>query len=96
MTATPQKEIEEILDALNIHHCFKQIIGSPTNKTKAVSKIMRSYKIKPEDAVMVGDSSGDHQAAAENDIMFVLRETSLNQNLKKIHSGAVIKDFANG
>jgi UDP-glucose 4-epimerase len=96
VTATPQEEIEEILDALNIHHCFKQVIGSPTNKTTAVSKIMRSFKIKPEDAVMVGDSTGDHQAAVENDIMFVLRETSLNQNLQKIHSGPVIKDFSNG
>lgn len=95
VTATPQKEIEEILDALNIRHCFKQVIGVPTNKTIAVSTMMRNYEIRPEDAVMVGDSPGDHQAATENDIAFILRRTSFNQNLQKIHPGAVIKDFSN-
>jgi phosphoglycolate phosphatase-like HAD superfamily hydrolase len=94
VTATPQKEMEEILSALNIPHCFKQVIGSPSNKTIAVSKMMRNYKIEPEDAVMVGDSASDHQAATENNIAFILRRTSLNQNLQKIHSGAVIKDFS--
>ena len=95
VTATPQKEMEEILDALNIRHCFKQVIGSPSNKTIAVSTMMKNYKIKPEDAVMVGDSTSDYQAATENDIAFVLRRTNLNRDLQKIHSGAVIKDFSN-
>ncbi len=95
VTATPQKEMEEILDALNIRHCFKQVIGSPSRKTLAVSVMIRNYRIKREGAVMVGDSASDYQAAIENDIAFVLRRTNLNQNLQKIHSGAVIKDFSN-
>lgn len=96
ITATPQQEMEEILDALNIGHYFKQVIGSPTSKTIAVATMMRNYKIKPEGVVMVGDSTSDHQAATENDIAFILRKTNLNQNLQKIHPNAMIKDFSNG
>jgi phosphoglycolate phosphatase-like HAD superfamily hydrolase len=95
VTATPQKEMEEILHALKNRHCLKQVSGSPSSKTIAVSIMIQNYRIKLEDAVMVGDSDGDHQAATENDIAFVLRRTNLNQNLQKIHSGAVIKDFSN-
>jgi len=94
VTATPQKEMEEILDALNILHCFKRVIGSPTNKTVAVFTMMEKYKIRPEDAVMVGDSTSDHQAALDNDIAFILRRTSLNMNIQNSHSSAVIKDFS--
>jgi phosphoglycolate phosphatase-like HAD superfamily hydrolase len=95
VTATPQKEMEEILDALNIRHCFKQVIGSPSTKITAVSAMMQNYKIEPESAVMVGDSTIDYEAATENDIAFILRSTSLNRDLQQIHSGVVIKDFSN-
>jgi len=96
ITATPQQEMEEILDVLSIGHFFKQVIGSPTGKTAAVAELMRNYKIKPEDTVMVGDSSSDYQAAIENDIVFILRKTNLNQNLQNFLYSAMIKDFSNG
>jgi len=56
--------------------------------------MMEKYKIRPEDAVMVGDSTSDHQAALDNDIAFILRRTSLNMNIQNSHSSAVIKDFS--
>ena len=31
VTATPQEEIEQILDALEISHCFREVYGAPTN-----------------------------------------------------------------
>ena len=95
VTATPQKEIEEILGVLNIRQCFRQVVGSPPNKTIAVATMMRNCKIKPESAVFVGDSICDYQAAIDNGLAFILRRTSLNRTAQEIHSGAVINDFSN-
>ena len=45
VTATPQKEIEDIISSLKIKNLFKEIIGSPTKKRDALQKIMVDFQV---------------------------------------------------
>ena len=45
ISATPQEEIEYILEKLKINHFFKSIIGSPIDKSDAINKILKKVKI---------------------------------------------------
>jgi phosphoglycolate phosphatase-like HAD superfamily hydrolase len=83
VTATPQLEIEYILDQLKIKLYFQKVIGSPINKGKAVESLLKEYDIDPIQAIMVGDSISDYKAAESNHVAFVLRRTSLNEELQK-------------
>jgi HAD superfamily hydrolase (TIGR01549 family) len=93
ITSTPQHEIEDIIDKLNISRYFKRIIGSPTTKKDAIKNIIVNYSIKPEESIMVGDSVSDYEAAVLNQTAFVLRKTNLNQDLQKKLSCLMISNY---
>jgi len=93
VTATPQKEIEEIISKLKIIDYFVQIIGSPIVKGEAVKYLMSKYNIIPSRAVMIGDSKSDYKAALDNNISFILRKTSLNINLQHILDCKMVDNF---
>ena len=93
VTVTPQQEIEEILNALHIAHCFTGVYGAPTEKTEAMADIISRYTIDASDAVMVGDSKGDYDAAKKNGIPFVLRRTQYNTDLQNTLNCDMIDDF---
>ena len=95
ITATPQKEIEFIVDQLRISHYFKKIVGSPTRKSEAIKMILQSYSIPYEESMVIGDSISDYQAAVENKIYFLLRKTNLNLKLQKELNCPQISDFHN-
>jgi len=96
ISATPQKEIEMILDALKIDSQFEEVIGSPTTKDVAVSNIMAQYQLEASDCVMVGDAISDYKAATNNNISFVLRKTPLNRYLQAQLECEMIQDFSHG
>ena len=87
VTATPQQEIEHILAALGIAHCFREVYGAPTSKTAAIRGVLQHLKCRPEQALMVGDSETDLDAANANQVAFLLRRTALNQSLQERHRG---------
>ena len=93
ITATPQEEIEEILSALHIAHCFKEAYGAPTEKSEAMADIIKRYTIDALDAVMVGDSKNDYNAAKKNGVPFVLRRTPNNVDLQHSLECNMIDDF---
>lgn len=95
VTATPQSEIEEILSSLKIGQYFQKVIGSPTNKGDAIKSLLGEYSIKLNEAVMIGDSSSDYEAASANHVPFILRRTNLNHELQKRLDCPMIKDFCN-
>ena len=82
VTATPQEEIEEILDELQVIHYFKNIVGAPKKKVKAINEMIDFYGIALQDAIMIGDSKTDYEAAKENNIDFILRKTHENLELQ--------------
>jgi len=93
VTATPQQEIESIIDNLEIRQYFKEVIGSPTKKEDAIRMLLTDYSIEPEQAVMIGDSSSDYYAALANQVSFILRRTKLNRNLQEKLDCLMIKGF---
>jgi phosphoglycolate phosphatase-like HAD superfamily hydrolase len=93
VTATPKNEIDEILEELNITQFFDEVYGSPTSKNNAIASVLKSLKIDPKDAIMIGDSSSDYDAAMSNGILFILRRTELNYHLQKKCGTNIIEDF---
>jgi len=96
VSATPQAEMEEILDSLDIFHFFSYIVGAPTTKEVAIKNIVDRYDLHPKDVVMIGDASNDYEAAQANGIHFVLRRTSLNKRLQLQYKCTMIDDFCYG
>ena len=93
VTATPQEEIEYIVNKLKIGRYFMEIIGSPANKKDAISSLLLKYSIIPERAVMIGDSHSDYDASIANNISFIIRGTNLNKKLQSSLDCQVINDF---
>ncbi len=88
MTATPQEEIEQILQALDITHYFREIHGAPTEKTTVVHDVLEHLHCLSEQALVVGDSDTDISAAEENNVVFLLRRTPFNQSLQERFQGS--------
>ncbi len=95
ITATPQDEIEEITENLNIKDYFKNIIGSPTKKLNAIKDLLYNNKINPNESLMIGDSENDYLAAIDNMVPFILRKTNLNKKLQHKINSRMIENFLN-
>jgi phosphoglycolate phosphatase-like HAD superfamily hydrolase len=89
VTATPQSDIVEIAAALDLDRCFREIHGAPTRKAEAVRGVLERTGCAPAEALVIGDSDADYEAAAANRVPFLLRRTPLNQALQERCRGAV-------
>lgn len=93
VTATPQEEIEQILGALDLAHCFREVHGAPTKKTCAIGEVLARQNYAPEQALMIGDAETDRQAAQANAVPFLLRRTPLNLKLQASYDGPIFNDL---
>jgi phosphoglycolate phosphatase-like HAD superfamily hydrolase len=93
ITATPQREIEYILKALDLEKVFFKVYGSPIKKSDAIFESISEIRIEPSKCLVIGDSIEDYEAAAVNGVTFLLRETEDNKNSFISYSGPSIKDF---
>ena len=93
VTATPKNEIEVILERLGIRSFFQYVYGAPLPKTDAIAEVMKRYSLKPEQAIMIGDATADFNAAANNSVSFLLRQTAINGVLQKSYTGPQFRDF---
>ena len=75
VSATPEKELNEITTAKGMHKYFKQIYGAPINKKEILKKIMISEKVSAEEMIFIGDSPEDEQDAIKVGIYFVTRKS---------------------
>lgn len=87
ITATPQEEIDQILNALNIAGCFREVHGAPKAKTSVVKDVLKRLNFPLEQALVVGDSGADLEAAEDNNVAFLLRCTQENSNIQEKFSG---------
>jgi phosphoglycolate phosphatase-like HAD superfamily hydrolase len=81
VSATPTNEINEIVETRKLSKYFINIYGSPEKKPPIVGKIIREHKLNKADTVFLGDALSDYEAATENNIDFILRETPENLEL---------------
>lgn len=87
VTATPQAEIQQILEGLDLASCFREVHGAPTPKTTAIRDVLDHLKCLSGNALMVGDSDSDLHAAENNGVPFLLRRTAFNQALQNRYHG---------
>jgi HAD superfamily hydrolase (TIGR01549 family) len=81
VSATPDKEIKEIVAQKGLQGYFKAIYGAPLSKNEAIENILRDFKLKREEVIFVGDALNDHNAALASNIKFVGRLHRDNNNL---------------
>lgn len=95
VSATPQHEMEDILMALNFINYFAEIFGAPASKKESIRQSLEKYKITPEECLMIGDARADMDAAAHNNVPFLLRIHDTNKQLFSQFTGETIYDFRN-
>lgn len=95
MTGTPQEEIEQILQALNITCYFREVHGAPKTKVDVVKDVLNRLHFSPEQTLVVGDSKIDLEAAKSNNVAFLLRATKINLSLQNMFSGPRFEELKN-
>jgi phosphoglycolate phosphatase-like HAD superfamily hydrolase len=93
LTATPQEEIEDIVGTLQIAYCFQEVHGAPTAKADAIASVLDRWDLPRAQALVIGDSHSDYEAAVANGVEFLLRRTPLNITLQRRFSGLQCDDF---
>lgn len=94
ITGTPTIEIKPILEQRKMNQYFVEAFGSPEKKSHWVKHIMAKENIEANQCVFVGDALADYNAAVENDITFILRETKEAGDLFKDYKGYKVKDMS--
>lgn len=93
VTATPQNEIERILNRLSIMLDFSNIFGAPMTKSEAITSCLDIYRIPPKETIMIGDSRADYEASRNCGTNFILRRTPENVSLMNDYIGDSINNF---
>lgn len=93
VSATPQDELEQILQVLDLRKCFADVFGAPTSKKEAISMTLESYNIAPQHCLMIGDAKADWDAAQTNQVPFLLRRHATNGQVFKDYTGDSVEDF---
>jgi phosphoglycolate phosphatase-like HAD superfamily hydrolase len=96
VTATPQAEMQQILQALSISRWFREVHGAPTAKADAIAAVLSRWQCRREDSLVIGDSESDHKAAQATGVEFLLRRTALNRDLQRTYRGLQCEDFLHG
>ena len=73
-SATPQDELQAIVDRRELARFFSGVYGSPRKKCEIIAHILAEQAIDPDQALFVGDALNDHRAAAACRVPFVGRE----------------------
>jgi phosphoglycolate phosphatase-like HAD superfamily hydrolase len=96
VTATPKIEIDEILMELNISDFFREVYGYSISKANGIALGIEMFKFELNKTIMIGDSLSDFNAAIDNNVPFLLRQTSSNIDLQNDLNCLMFKDFING
>jgi phosphoglycolate phosphatase-like HAD superfamily hydrolase len=72
-SATPQDELERIIEKRGMTRYFDDIFGSPPDKTEIIREIIGTHRLDPAGVLMIGDGRADYDAAIANGVRFVGR-----------------------
>jgi phosphoglycolate phosphatase-like HAD superfamily hydrolase len=70
VSGSEKEELHWVCEQLEIKKYFKSLEGSPTPKPDLLENIIKIWKYKPENCVLIGDSINDYDAAEINGIKF--------------------------
>jgi phosphoglycolate phosphatase-like HAD superfamily hydrolase len=95
VSATPQEELDFIVQSLALTRCFRSIFGAPAKKTDIIRQVLLAKSLNPSSCLMIGDAQADLDAAEANQVPFLLRKYSGNSELFSNYLGPSIEDFSN-
>jgi HAD superfamily hydrolase (TIGR01549 family) len=75
VSATPQEELEYIIEKRGLKQFFNNVFGSPKRKEEHIKNILSEYSVSAGSTVFIGDSLNDWKAAKETGIRFIARIT---------------------
>lgn len=81
VSATPQAELERIIDGRGLQPHFREVRGTPGAKAAILAELMESHSLGRDELLMVGDGLSDYLAARAAGVAFVLRETPEQEEL---------------
>jgi len=93
ISATPQKEIKEIVKLRQMDRFFKKIVGSPRTKKENLEYLFNEYDVASAEAIYFGDARSDYEAAKENDVDFIGIVNEKSKELQELNDILKIKDF---
>lgn len=70
VSGSDEKELNYLCNELGLTKYFKTIERSPTPKNDLVKNILQKYSYNPKEAILIGDSINDFDAANINGIKF--------------------------
>jgi phosphoglycolate phosphatase-like HAD superfamily hydrolase len=70
-SATPQKEMREIIKARGMDNKFSYVLGSPRSKVDNITKVLAKYSCNKNELLFFGDSQADLNAAIICDVDFI-------------------------
>lgn len=78
-SVTPEEELSLILRQRRLAHWFRNVYGCPPwTKPKAIQDVLARERIKPADALLIGDAAGDQKAAQLTGVNFLARDSGLS------------------
>jgi phosphoglycolate phosphatase-like HAD superfamily hydrolase len=73
VSATPEQELQGIVERRGWSSHFVEICGAPATKTELIAGILERHGLTPERVLMIGDALEDYRAAMANGVGFVGR-----------------------
>ena len=71
ISGSPQDELLYIVSERGLARFFRSVIGAPTQKPEAFSRIIRAHAVPPERVLAIGDSTTEFEAARSLRIPFL-------------------------
>lgn len=71
VSATPKKELDEILTFKSLDSYFIKTYGSPTTKRDNLKYLLSENNLSHSEVIYIGDSINDFAACIENKILFI-------------------------
>lgn len=78
ITGTPQREINYILEKLELSKYFVKVGGSPKNKIDWSRDLLKEFSLNSKDVLFIGDALTDYEAAKYHGFSFLLRSHQEN------------------
>ena len=94
VSATPQQELELIVERRGMGGWFRELRGSPGVKADILAELMGGWRLRASEMLMVGDGLSDYQAAAAAGVPFVLRRTPEQEELFRDLEVDRVRDMA--
>jgi len=81
VSATPEQELREIIQARDLTPFFRNVYGAPRKKAECISEILTKSGVTAYDIVFVGDALNDLAAARLSGVTFIGRVKSGEKNI---------------